>query len=101
MNIKITSRKFRAKDSLKDFIKSEMKGLERYNDQIMDADVILSFTHVADSIKTAEIVVTIPGKTISVSHSSDEFEKSVGAAIEKIVRQLTKVKTKLIARKKS
>lgn len=100
MNIKITSRKFRAKDSLKDFIKSEMKGLERYNDQILDADVILSFTHVTDSIKTAEIIVTIPGKTISVTHSSEEFEKSVSASIGKIVRQLTKVKTKRIARKK-
>lgn len=100
MNIQITSRKFRAKDSLKDYIKEEVKGLERFNDQIIDVNVVLSFTHQTDSIKTAELTVKIPGKIISVSHESDEFEKSVAGALEKVIRQLKKIKTKRIARKK-
>lgn len=101
MNIQITSRKFRAKDSLKDYIKEEIKGLERFNDQILDVNVVLSFTHQTDSIKTAELTLKIPGKIISVSHESDEFEKSVGGAFEKVIRQLKKIKTKRISRKKS
>lgn len=101
MNIKITSRKFRAKESLKNFIKDEIKSLEKFNDQILDVDVILSYTKPENSIKTAEIVLQIPHKTITVTHSSDDFEKSVSAAIEKIIRQLDKVKTKRITRKKS
>ncbi len=101
MNIQITSRKFRAKDSLKDYIKEEIKGLERFNDQILDVNVVLSFTHQTDSIKTAELTLKIPGKIISVSHESDEFEKSVGGALEKVIRQLKKIKTKRISRKKS
>lgn len=100
MNIQITSRKFRAKVSLKDYIKEEMKKIERFYDKILDANVVLSFTHLTDSIKTAEITVKIPGKVISVSSDSDEFEKSVDASIDKVIRQLKKIKTKKISRKK-
>jgi putative sigma-54 modulation protein len=100
MNIKITSRKFKAKDSLKDYIKAEVKSLEKFNDKIQDVNVVLSFTHIKDSIKTSEITVAIPGKTISVETSSSEFEKSVTMSIEKIKKQLTKIKTKRLIRPK-
>lgn len=101
MNIKITSRKFRAKDSLKDFIKDELKSLEKIYDKVIDANVILSFTHFTDSIKSVEITVTIPGKTISVSTDSETFEQSVSKSVDKILRQLKKIKTKRISRKKN
>ena len=98
MNIRITSRKFKAKDSLKDFIKDEIKALEKFNDQILDVNVILSFTHPKDSIKIAEVIVKLPGKTITIENTSDTFEKSVISAIEKIKTQLKKIKTKRIVR---
>lgn len=101
MNIQITSRKFRAKDSLKNFIKDEVKSLEKFNDQIIDVNVVLSFTHLKDSIKTAEFILSLPGKTITVEKSSEEFEKSVTLAVEKIRKQLGKLKTKRLARKKN
>ena len=101
MNIQITSRKFRAKDSLKDFIKEELKSLEKFNDQILDVNVILSFTHPKDSIKTSEIIVGLPGKLITVIESSDEFEKAISGAVEKIKKQLNKIKTKRLSRKKN
>ncbi len=97
MNIQITCRKFRAKESLKDFIKAELSTLEKYNDEILESNVILSFTHLKESEKTAEIVVKIPGKTLSVSDTSEEFEKSVSLAVEKLVKQLQKVKTKKLS----
>jgi len=101
MNIQITSRKFKAKDSLKNFIKEEIKELEKFNDQILDINVILSFTHPKDSIKIAEIIVKLPGKSITIENSSDTFEKSVTLAIEKIKTQLKKLKTKRIVRPKN
>jgi len=101
MNIRITSRKFKAKESLTDFIKGELKSLKRFNDQIMDCSVILSFTHLKDSIKTAEVITKLPKHTITVSVSSDEFEKSITLAIDKIIKQLVKVKTKRVVRKKA
>jgi ribosomal subunit interface protein len=101
MNIQITSRKFRAKDSLKIFIKDEIKALEKFNDQILDVNVVLSFTHPKDSIKIAEVIVKLPGKSITIENSSDTFEKSVISAIEKIKTQLKKIKTKRIVRSKN
>ncbi|MBN2572138.1 MAG: ribosome-associated translation inhibitor RaiA [Ignavibacteriales bacterium] len=100
MNIKITSRKFKAKDSLKEFITDELKSLERLNDDIMDANVILSFTHQNQSIKTAEIILNIPGTLLTVMESSDEFTKSVDVSIAKLKRQLRKLKTKKIDSKR-
>jgi len=97
MKIQITSRKFRAKESLKDFIKGELTSLEKYNDEILEANVVLSFTHLKESEKTAEIILKIPGKTLSVSDTSEEFEKSISLAIAKLEKQLEKVKTKKLA----
>jgi ribosomal subunit interface protein len=101
MNIKITSRKFKAKDSLKDYIQNEVKTLEKFYDQIHDVNVVLSFTHTKDSIKTAEINASIPGRIISVESSSEEFEKSVTISVEKIRKQLSKIKTKKLSRPKN
>ena len=100
MNIQITSRKFRAKNSLKDFIREEVKVFEKYNDEIISVDVILSFTHLKDSIKTAEIILVVPKKVITVTSDSEEFEKSLALSIEKIRKQLRKLKTKRLIRPK-
>ena len=100
MNLQITSRKFRAKNSLKDFIREGVKVLEKYNDEIISVDVILSFTHLKDSIKTAEIKLSVPKKIITVASDSDEFEKSVTLSVEKIRKQLRKLKTKRLIRPK-
>ncbi|MFA7227866.1 MAG: ribosome-associated translation inhibitor RaiA [Melioribacteraceae bacterium] len=100
MNIQITSRKFRAKNSLKDFIREELKTLEKYNDQIISVDVILSFTLLKDSIKTVEINLAVPRKIISVTTSSEEFEKSLTLSIAKLKKLLAKHKTKRLTRPK-
>jgi putative sigma-54 modulation protein len=98
MNINITSRKFKAKDSLKDHIKEEVNSLEKFSDDIMEANVVLSFTHAKDSIKEVEIVLLLPGNTLSVSESSEDFHKSVSVAVAKLERQLKKVKSKKLAK---
>ena len=94
MNINITSRKFKAKDSLKSYITAELNQLQKFHSEILDADVTLHFTHLKDSIKTAEIKLQLPRKTLLVSESSDEFSKSVASAKDKLARQLKKIKSK-------
>jgi len=94
MDIKITSRKFKAKDTLKEFINEEVKSLEKFNDSILDVDVVLSYLHSKDSIKIAEISVTIPGKIFVVNEESDDFGKSVTLSVDKLKRQLKKIKSK-------
>jgi len=101
MNISITSRKFKARDILKDYIIEEVKSLEKFNDRIMSADVILSYQNTRDSIKIAEILVQVPGQILKATEQSDDYKKSVSAAVEKISRQLQKIKTKNINRKRA
>ncbi|MBU1098801.1 MAG: ribosome-associated translation inhibitor RaiA [Bacteroidetes bacterium] len=100
MNINITARKFRAKDTLTDHINKKIRTLEKYNSNIIDVDVIMSFTHLKDSIKKIEITVNIPGKVLAVSDESDDFRKSTDNAVDKLTRQLKKVKSKVLAKPK-
>jgi ribosomal subunit interface protein len=98
MNINITSRKFKSKETLKEFINEEVKSLEKFHDGILDIDVILSYIHEKDSIKTAELIVNIPGKSLTISEDSEDFEKSVSACVDKMKRLLKKEKSKKISK---
>ncbi len=101
MNITITARKFKAHDTLKEYINDEVASLEKYYDEILDVDIILSYQNSKESIKTAEIILQVPGQTLTATDKSDDFKKSVGLTVEKISRQLEKLKTKRTARVKS
>jgi putative sigma-54 modulation protein len=98
MNINITARKFKAHPSLKDFIEDEVSSLSKYNDGILSAEVILSYLNTKDSLKTAEMIIHVPGQTLTAIEQSDDFKKSVNASMEKIIRQLKKIKTKRISK---
>ncbi len=98
MNIQITSRKFTAKDSLTTFINDEIQKLSKFNPDIMDVNVVLSFLHNNNSIKSAEITLHVPGQVFKGDDNADEFKKAVSGAVEKIERQLRKLKTKRLAK---
>ncbi|OGU46398.1 MAG: ribosomal subunit interface protein [Ignavibacteria bacterium GWB2_36_8] len=100
MNITITARKFKARQTLKDFIHEEVSGLRKYNDDILSADVILSYLNSKESLKSAEIILQVPGQTLSANKDTNEFEKSVSASVEKLSRQLRKLKTKRTSKSK-
>lgn len=99
MNISITARKFKAHSTLKEHIQDEVKSLVKFNDDILNADVILSYQNMKDSLKNAEIVLQVPGQTLTATDQSDDFSKSVSLAVAKLTRQLKKLKTKKISRK--
>ena len=100
MNILITSRKFKARESLKDYINSEVISLERFYDNILSANVILSYQNTSNSIKSAEIILKIPGMILKAVDNSDDYKKSISSAVEKLSRQLKKMKTKKYAHAK-
>jgi len=100
MNVNITSRKFKAKDSLKTEITNQLQSLEKYNDDILDANVILSYIHLKDSIKTVEINLTVPGKTFSAEETSDEYGKALVKTVNKLEKQLKTLKSKRLSRTK-
>ncbi len=96
MNIKITARKFKAHDSLKDHIKDELQSLERFCDDLLKADVILSYQNSVNSLKIAEVILKIPGQTLTSKVESDDFKKSVTSAVEKMKTQLQTIKSKRV-----
>lgn len=96
MKINITARKFKARDTLKEFIKDEVSSLERFADDIIEAEVILSFQNQKESVKIAELIVRVPEHTLTATYESEDFEPSVRKCTEKIITQLKKRKTKRI-----
>jgi len=98
MNVSITARKFKAHSTLKDFINAELESLTKFNDSILDIDVILSFQNTNNSVKTAEIIVKVPGQTLTATESTDDFNKAIVATVEKLSKQLQKLKTKRTTR---
>jgi putative sigma-54 modulation protein len=99
MNISITARKFKAHDTLKEYISGEVASLEKYIDNILNVDVILSYLNSKENVKTAEIILQVPGQTLKAEEKSDDFKKSVAASVEKLSRQLQKLKSKKISHK--
>ncbi|HQY19343.1 MAG TPA: ribosome-associated translation inhibitor RaiA [Ignavibacteria bacterium] len=94
IKVNITSRHFKAHDTLQDYIRSEIDNLSKYNEDIVYADVILFFEKAINSIKYCEILVKIGSKDLMAKESSDDFVKSVDKAIDKIETQILKIKDK-------
>ncbi len=94
MNVTITARKFKAHDTLKEFINAEVDSLNKFYDNILDVDVILSYLNSNISTKSAEIILKVPGQTLTATESSDDFKKSVSSSVEKLASQLKKLKSK-------
>ena len=92
MKINITSRHFKAHDSLQDHVTDRLNELEKYNEQILFADVILSFDKPPHELKHCEIILKLRDKLFTSKESSDDFAKSVDMAVEKVEVQLQKYK---------
>jgi putative sigma-54 modulation protein len=95
MNVKITARHFKAHDSLKQHAETCIENLTKYYDGIINAEVILSYEKAQNSVKIAEVIIGVHGKTLTASAKSEEFEKSIDIATEKLETQLKKYKSKL------
>lgn len=92
--INITSRHFKAHETLQDYIKAGIETLSKYNEEILHTDVILSFEKAVNSIKTCEIIMKLRDKMLTAKESSEDFNKSIDKSIDKIEKQLLKYKDK-------
>lgn len=94
MKVSITARKFKARDTLKEFIKDELNSLSRFYEDIIDAEVILSYQNSVNSVKIVEVVLGVPGRIVTVTEQAEEYEIATRSAVEKLKRQLQKIKDK-------
>lgn len=92
MRINITARHFKMRDELRTYTEKEIQRLQKYYDQIIDADVILEWQKIH---RTAEIKISVCGTVLTAQARADEMHKAINNAIEKLERQLIKYKDKL------
>ena len=92
MNIQITSRRSKVSQETQDYLKSELKNLERFYDRMTSSRVILDTEHIN---KIVEIIINVQGSTVNAKAKSDNLGKSVDMALQKITRQLKKFNQKI------
>ncbi len=100
IKINITARHFKAHENLVDYINTEVETLTKYHEEILHADIILSFEKSINSVKNCELLIKLNDKILTAKESSDDFNKSVDKSIEKIKAQILKYKDKHKALKK-
>ncbi len=100
MNIQITARKFKAHTTLKDYIKDEISSLKKFNDDILSADVVLSYQNNQNSVKKAEVVLNIPGQILTAADQTEDFKTAVSSVTEKLKKQLETIKSKRVSKKR-
>ena len=94
MDIRFTARHFKVRESLRDYSVGEIERLKKFYDNIVNAEIILSYENTRNSVKVAEISVKVFGTRLMAVEKSDDFFKSVDYAVSKIERQLKKYKDK-------
>ncbi|MBM4158262.1 MAG: ribosome-associated translation inhibitor RaiA [Ignavibacteria bacterium] len=101
MKVKITARHFKAKESLKKYATEKIEELERYNENILNSEVILFYDKPPLNTKYCEIILKLKDKILTCTEGSDEFTLSVDRAQEKIKTQIYKYKDKIKSKKYS
>lgn len=94
MNVQFTARHFKAHKGLKQYALSQVETLNKYYDGILNGSVILSFEKVKDSVKIAEINLSVYGTKLIATERSEDFYKSIDVAVNKLERQLVRYKSK-------
>ncbi len=99
MNIVIQSVHFDASVQLKEFIEKKISKLDKFTDQIVDAEVILKVVkpEVANN-KEASVKLNIKNGELFANKTADSFEEAVAQSIETLEKQVLKVKEKAQAK---
>ncbi len=96
MNIRINAVKFDVDTKLVDFINKKVGKLERYFDDIINAEVYLKLENTSElENKVVEIKLDIPGSDLFAQKQSKTFEESTDEAVDALKQQILKHKDKL------
>ncbi len=99
MIVHVQSLHFDADKKLVDYITKKLEKLAQYHDRIIKVDVFLVLDNVAHTIKDkiAEIRVHVPRADFFVKSSSKSFETSFDEALNALVQQIKKKKSRQAA----
>jgi putative sigma-54 modulation protein len=96
MTVNIQSVNFKADSKLLTFISERLQKTKLFYDRTLRTEVVLKVdnNHLREN-KIVEMRMSIPGNEIVVSKVRKSFEEAADLAVEVIIRQLKKYKTKL------
>ena len=95
MKIRVQSIHFTADSKLLDFIQKKVDKLDQFFDNIISGDVYLKLENVEhDANKISEIKMQIPGEQLFAKEQCKTFEEATDLAVESIIKQVNKHKTK-------
>ena len=92
MRTSIAARRFKASDKLQEYANTEVRRLQKYFDNIIDCDIILSYQK---ENKTCEILLNVYGTVLKAKDETDDFYKSINRTVYKLEQQVKKYKEKL------
>jgi putative sigma-54 modulation protein len=95
MEIHFTARHFNAPKALRDFAQAKISKLEKFYEGIIRCKVILTNEETSDHSRTVELTVKVYRLTLTSVVRTDDFEKGIVAAVQKVERQLKRYKSKL------
>ncbi len=100
MNVNVQTVHFDADVKLIDYVTKKLKKLDTFHDRIIKVDVFLKLDNVVHTIKDkiAEIRVHVPRHNLFVKASSKSFEESFDSALDSLITQIKRKKTKQIAK---
>jgi putative sigma-54 modulation protein len=98
MDVQITTRHIEVSSALRKSVTDKINRLQRFYEKCTSCHVVLGSEH-AD--KTAEIVMTVRGKTLTAKARSEHVRKSADAAIDKLERQLRRLNERVKEHKAS
>jgi integrase/recombinase XerC len=92
MRTKISSLHFKATDSLKEFAEVEVQRLLKFSDEILNCEIELSYQKAE---KRAHVHISANGNVLNATEVTDDFQKSIVLAVDKLEQQLKKLKGKI------
>ncbi|MBI4429537.1 MAG: ribosome-associated translation inhibitor RaiA [Ignavibacteriales bacterium] len=95
MRIHTTSRHFKAHPTLVEYAEEAVGRLAHYYDGIIKGVIILNYEKPRNSLKIAEVNLSVHNATLTSVAKTDDFSKSIDVAVEKVLVQLKKYKAKL------
>lgn len=92
MQVSFTFRHFEPSDALKSFTRDRLEGLRKYLDQAGEASIVLS---IEKHLHHAEILVSAGPFHVRGREKTDDMYASIGAAMDKIERQIKRYKDRM------
>jgi putative sigma-54 modulation protein len=100
MEIKIHSIHFEMSKQLETFIQKKVSRLAKFNDGVSEADITLKVVKPeSNANKDAAVKLFAPGREFFAQEVADTFEEAIDNCVDKLERQVVKVKEKQSLRK--